>query len=454
MDIEERFAGYISETEYDDLPSEPVDITKTVILTVLGTTIAGATIDVTEALLRQVRDWGGKEEATILIHGGKVPAHNAALVNSVMARALDYCDAAYPGIHIGSAAIPASLAAAELAEGCSGKDFLNAIIVGTEVAHRINQFSIYNGLDPSGICGIFSATAAAGKILGLNRDQILHALALAFNKAAGSMQSNVEGALSVVLIQGFTAQSAIVCSQLARKGITGPKSFLTGTFGYFHLFNNDKYEVKSLIGELGTRFELINTVFKRYPSCGLTQSSTAGVLKLMKEKNLIAEEIERVDITVGPFVYKMVGQPYEVGKNPKVNAQYSIPYCVANALLRKSSMLKHFDESYIRDPQIIPLTKKIHVSGDPDLESRGLRAMNMKMKMKNGEVFYHSTDYSLRSPEGTLSEEDHMSCFQDCISYGGKPLAHKNVDKLVYLVNDLEEVEDIRSLIPLLISES
>jgi 2-methylcitrate dehydratase PrpD len=453
MEIEKRFAGYISEAKYDDLPSEPVDITKTVILTVLGTAIAGATVDVTEAVLEQVREWGGKEEATILIHGGKAPAHNTALVNSVMARAVDFCDAAYPGIHIGSAAIPAALAATELAGGCSGKEFLNAIVVGSEVAHRINQFSLYNGLDPSGICGIFSATAAAGKILRLNQDQMIHALAIAFNKAAGSMQSNVEGVLSVVLIQGFTAQSAIVSSQLARRGITGPRSFLTGTFGYFHLFNNDKYDVKSLIGELGTRFELMNTVFKRYPSCGLTQSSTAGILKLMEEKSLIAEDIESVDITVGPFVYNMVGQPYEVGDNPKLNAQYSIPFCVANALLRKSSRLKHFDEAYIGEPQIMPLTKKIHVTGDVALESRGLRAMDMQVRMKDGEVYFESMDYSLLSPESTLSEEEHLSCFQDCISYGVKPLPQENIDELVSSVNKLEKVEDIRSLIPLLISE-
>lgn len=454
MEIEKRFAEYISDAKYHDLPVGPIDITKKVILTVLGTTIAGATIDVTEAVLDQVREWGGKEEATILIHGGKAPAHNTALINSVMARALDLCDAAHPGIHVGSAAIPAALAAAELAGGCSGKEFLNAITVGTEVAHRINQCSLYNGLDPSGICGIFSATATAGKILGLNQEQMLNALAIAFNKAAGSIQSNVEGALSVVLIQGFTAQSAIVCSQLAQRGMTGPKSFLTGTFGYFHLFNNDKYDARSLTGELGTRFELIiRTLFKRYPSCGLTQSSTAGILKLIKEKSLIPEDIERVDITVGPFVYKMVGQPYDVGDNPKVNAQYSIPFCVANALLRKSSRLKHFDESYIREPQIMPLTTKIHVTGDPALESRGLPAMDMQIRMKNGKVYCQSMDYSPLSPESTLSEEEHMSCFKDCISYGGKPLPQENIDKLVSLVNKIEEVEDIRSLIPLLISE-
>jgi 2-methylcitrate dehydratase PrpD len=267
------------------------------------------------------------------------------------------------------------------------------------------------------------------------------------------MQSNVEGALSVVLIQGFTALSAIVCCQLAQRGMTGPKSFLTGTFGYFHLFNKEKYNVKSLIGELGNRFELINTVFKRYPSCGLTQSSTAGILRLIKEKSLTAEDVERVDISVEPFVYKMVGQPYEVGENPKLNAQYSIPFCVANALFRKGSRLKHFDESSIREPEIMLLTKKIHVTGAPELENRGLRAMDMKVRTKNGEVHFESMDYGLLSPESKLSEEEHMSCFQDCINYGGKPLPSKNIDRLVSSVNEIEMVEDIRSLIPLLISE-
>jgi 2-methylcitrate dehydratase PrpD len=208
-----------------------------------------------------------------------------------------------------------------------------------------------------------------------------------------------------------------------------------------------------LIGELGTRFDLMNTVFKRYPSCGLTQSSTAGILKLMKEKSIIAEDIESVDITVGPFVYNMVGQPYEVGDNPKLNAQYSIPFCVANALLRKSSRLKHFDESYIGEPQIMPLTKKIHVTGDVALESRGLRAMDMQVRMKDGEVYCESMDYNLLSPESMLSEEEHLSRFQDCISYGGKRLPQENIDELVSSVNNLEKVEDIRSLIPLLISE-
>ena len=174
-------------------------------MAVLGTTIAGANAEGCEALVRQVRQWGGRKEATILIHGGKVPAYNAALVNSAMARALDFCDGMVPGMHVGSSSVPTALAAAELAGGCSGKEFLAALVVGTEIASRLNAVSVYDGFDPTGVCTIFGATAIAGRILGLDTKQMADALALAFNKAGGSMQSNIDGSLAVRVIQGLVS---------------------------------------------------------------------------------------------------------------------------------------------------------------------------------------------------------------------------------------------------------
>ncbi|MGD0236614.1 MAG: MmgE/PrpD family protein, partial [Syntrophorhabdales bacterium] len=92
MESERILARYVTDTAYEALPEKPLAIAKEVVLTVLGTTIAGANAEGCEALVRQVRTWGGRKEATILMHGGKVPAYNAALVNSAMARALDFCD--------------------------------------------------------------------------------------------------------------------------------------------------------------------------------------------------------------------------------------------------------------------------------------------------------------------------------------------------------------------------
>ena len=235
MDVEETLVEYALDTSFGDLPEQAIEIGKTLVLTVLGTTVAGAALEGCEAMVRQVKEWGGREEATILIYGGQVPAHNAAFVNSIMARATDFDDGLIPGVHLGATCVPTALAAAELAGGCNGKDFLASVVVGAEVAARINCYSAYDGFNPTGVCAIFADAAITGRMLQLNARQMLNALAIALNRSGGSLQNNLDGALAVRIIQGFTSQSGIICAQLAQKGITGPRNFLKGRYGYFHL---------------------------------------------------------------------------------------------------------------------------------------------------------------------------------------------------------------------------
>ncbi len=463
MEAERVLASYAVEAEYNDLPGESIDIVKNVILSVLGTTMAGATAEGCEAVVNQVREWGGREEATILLHGGKVPAHNAVLANSVMARSLDFCDAMSPGIHIGSSAVPTALATAELTGRCSGKDFLTSILVGTEIAARINEVSDYDGFDPTGVCAIFAAATVAGRILRLNSQQMLHALALAFNRAGGSFQSNIDGALAVRVIQGFVSQGGIICAQLARRGITGPRNFLEGIYGYFHLYAKDRYDPRAIVSDFGKRFEMNKTIFKKYPSCGCTLASTDAILDLMKEKNLSADHVAHMDIRVSPYAFKLAGHPFELGDNPKVNAQFSIQYCVGNALLRGDSKLGHFDETCIRDHQVLELVKKIHVSADPTLGvSEGPEAPNsthlsvrMDVMTTEGAVYRKAVDIPRGNPRRPLKAEEHVERFQDCVHYARKPLPKANVQRLIEMIARLEDMEDVRSLIPLLLpSES
>lgn len=76
----------------------------------------------------------------------------------------------------------------------------------------------------------------------------MNALALAFNKSGGSFQSNIDGSLAVRVIQGFVSQGGIICAQLAQRGVTGPKNFLKGIYGYFHLYAKDQYNEQALMG--------------------------------------------------------------------------------------------------------------------------------------------------------------------------------------------------------------
>lgn len=457
METERRLAEYASQTDFDDLPRHSVEMIKNVVLTVLGTTIAGANAEGCQALVDQAREWGGKDEATILVHGGRVPAHAAALANSTMARALDYCDAMVPGMHVGSSSVPTALAMAELAGGCSGKEFLAALVVGTELAARINAVSVYDGFDPTGVCSVFAATAIAGRLLRLDPKEMLNALALAYNKSGGSFQSNIDGSLVVRVIQGFVSQAGITCAQLAGRGITGPKNFLEGIYGYFHLYAKDRFNAKALTQGLGETFEMDQTLFKKYPSCGCTLAPTDAILELAQEEKLAARDIEAIHVKVPPYNYKLTGAPFEIGENPKVSAQFSIQYCVANALLRKGSKLHHFDEACVREPEVAALARNIRISPDPSLADPDKLGFSLAARLdattRNGRNYYKIVDAPRGAPGNPMTQDEHMERFRDCVDYARKSGVAVNGEKIAAAIAGLEAAADVRTLIPLLLGD-
>jgi 2-methylcitrate dehydratase PrpD len=455
MTAEQALVQFVTDTSFENLPDEPVAVAKKIVLADLGAIIAGAAEEGCAIVVDQVKDWGGRPEATILVYGGRVPAHNAAFANTVMARALDFDDGMEPGIHIGASAVPTALALSELVGGCSGKDFLSALVLGAEVAARLVGATkanlVHRGFDPTGICTIFASAAVAGRLLRLNRDQMLHALALAFNRAGGSFQSNIDGSLAVRFIQGFTSEAGVLCARLAKEGITGPRNFLEGVFGFYALYAGEDCDREIVTRELGRNFRMTQDMFKRFPNCGSTMASTDAAYRLVHEKGLKAEDVARIDITVTQPTYDLVGKPFEIGDNPRVDGQFNIAYCVANVLLRKDSRLEHFVPSAVTDPRIMPLARKVHITADPALEKRGLLAMDMTATTRSGAVQRLSVDVPHGFPGDPLTPAEHLKRFQHCLDYARRPPAKQNAEQVVSSVERLEELEDVRSLIPLLL---
>ena len=86
--------------------------------------------------------------------------------------------------------------------------------------------------------------------------------------------------------------------------------------------------------DLGEKYALERMVFKKYPSCGMTQGVTDMTLRMAAEEGVNAENVEKILITVPPYAHKLVGHKFKIGDNPRVDSQFSIQYCVANALIR------------------------------------------------------------------------------------------------------------------------
>ena len=261
MRTEEKLVDWISKSRIGEFSPAALETVKNQFLTIVGTVVAGATEDGCEEAVRLYRDLGGKKEATILIHGGKIPAHDAAFVNGVMGRSLDLCDSMTPGPHVGAALITASLSAAEAVGGMSGIDFLTAIAIGNEVAARMNlSEAAYDGFDPTGICVIFGVAAAVSRILGLSKKRPGMPWPLP-SIAAEAVSRAISTALSASVSSRDGWLRAVFCAPaLASQGITGPKNFLDGVYGYLHLYGKDLLKARRRSSPVSAR----NSGWKRW----------------------------------------------------------------------------------------------------------------------------------------------------------------------------------------------
>jgi len=453
MDVIEKLVTNVVTTRYEDLPQEAIQSTKRDILDTLGVLIAGATAAGCDTIVDLIRDWGGKPESTILVHGGKVPAYNAALANSTMARALDFDNAVDKGMHPSASAVPTALAMAEMCGGISGKEFITAVAVGQDLGERINIASTRGGFDTTGTCWVFGATAVAGKILILDEDKMAHALGIAFNRAAGSFQSNVDGALVVRVIEGFSSSSGVLSALLAQKGITGTRNTLQGQWGFFPLFSRDEGDIKALTDSLGERFEGVRFTVKKYPSCGATLSGTDAVLDLVADHDIKPGEVSEIIARAPARIYDLVGHPFTIRDNPQVDAQFSLQYTMANALVRGLPRLEHFTEKLIKDPEVLKIAQKIRPILDPEVEKQGVpQSVLVEIKLKSGQHHSKFVKYHRGHAQNPLSPSEIREKFRNCLAYAPQPLPQANADQIIDMVDNLEDVKDVTQLVKLLVA--
>ncbi|MCX7856373.1 MAG: MmgE/PrpD family protein [Deltaproteobacteria bacterium] len=446
MRTEKVVVDFIRNFSFNQIPEDVLQVVKNVVLIVCGTTIAGKKEEGIWSLYQYYKKLGGIEEATVFMFNDKLPAEHAALINGAMARALDYCDAMVPGLHMGSTAVPVALASSEITGHVSGKEFLTALTIGLEVGSRLNLTEeAYNGFDPTGIVSGFVATSIASRLLKLDERECWNALGLSLNRAGGSFQSNIDGTLAVRVVQGWTAYTGIMCARYARHGITGPLNFLEGIYGYYHLYGRDLLSAESAYKNIGNEFYLKNTVFKKFPACGATQSSIEAILELVKERGLKAREVESIKIEVTPYVYNLVGHEFKIGDNPRVDAQFNIKYCVASSLLRGSCRLEHFEESYVKDPTVNSIVDRIEVIPCKELDQINHTAIRMSVKTKNNVEYLKEINVAPGFPGNPLTEEEHLERFLTLTDYGN--VDRMKARRIIDFVSNLEFMEDVKDLI-------
>lgn len=452
--IEELSANVLN-TRYENFDQETLDNAGLRMMDVIGCLIGGANADGNLALTNLVKDWGGKKESTICIYGGKAPAHNTAMLNSIFARSFDF-EALIPVVdgqtipsHISGTTVMTALTMTEMS-GVDGKELITALLVGDDLAVRIlasTGFRITSGWDNTGTINTIGATAIAGRLLGLDQKQMRNAFGIVLNQLGGSFQCIWDGATSFKLHQGLSARNGIISAQLAKAGWTGPEDLLFSRFGYYKLYTEGCVNPEILTRGLGEKYYW-ESVFKPYPCCRAVQPTIDCALTLVRKHDIWAEDIQEVVIIVPQEAAEsFLGQPFKIGDFPHGNAAFSYRYTVATALLRRKVMPEHFSLRSMTDPNIDSIMNKIRLegrSGEPTLNAR------LDIKMKDGKEFTESTDTPKGDPTNPMSKDEIISKFMANVDFS-KRVSRTNAEKIIDMVDNMEKQDSVKPLISLLV---
>jgi len=234
---------------------------------------------------------------------------------------------------------------------------------------------------------------------------------------------------------------------MARAGVTGAKNSLEGEWGLYKQYMDGDYSPEILVADLGKRFEGVNVVIKPYPCCRGIHPAIDAALALAEE-GVRAKDVKEIVLSVTDSHLSLLCRPEEAKRSPRspVDAQFSIPWGVASAIVGRRVGLDDFTESAIRNRDVLELTHRMRVEVDNTLHKPGPEPTRVKVITTDGKVFMKVVENPLGSLERPMSFEDCAIKFKDC----AKSLETGRVERIIQMVGELEQLEDIRGIISLL----
>jgi len=442
-------AAHIHRTAFSDLPPATIAATKRDIVDTFGCMLGGSGAPGIATLLKLARRWGGREESGVLLHDLRVPAPEAALLNAAMGHALDFDDTLDHGgsIHPGVSVLAASLAAAEMQGGVSGRDLLLAVALGLDLSCRIAiAATVDRGWHRTAAIGVFGATAAVGKLIGLDAAQMEQALGIALSFSSGSRQCIVDGALTKRLQAGQAARDGIVSAMLAAEEFTGARGTLAGRFGFFELYQPGGYDLAPLTDALGTAFRGDEVSFKPYP-CGRPLHAALDAALAIREELGIATAADIADVTVNldAAIHRdqLESGPHRARPTQIVEAQFSLPFLASIALLRGRVGIA--DVARVEDAEILALAARVR--GEPAPEQRPRDWGRLTVRRTDGRTATRETTTPLGSPARPLSEAQSAAKFRDCAANAVPSLDRAVADRILARLSDLENLPDAADLV-------
>ena len=444
---------------YEALTTAVVDRVKYLVLDFIGVAARGALSESSGPVQKFILNLDSARDGAAVIgtHLKASPSY-AALANGTAAHSLELDDVVNEAsLHPAVAIMPAALAAAHIS-GCSAQELIAAISAGYEVMIKLGvaldpAAHYARGFHPTGTCGTMGAAITAAKILKLNQKAMLNALGIAGSQAAGSMEFLSDGAFTKRLHPGWAAHSGIIAALLARENFTGPGTIIEGRFGFLHAYSSGSKSGK-VLQDWGDPWEVLHTSIKPHACCRYNQGPIDGILKIVRENNLDASQIEKVILGILKAGFAIVAEPQEQKSDPKsvVDAQFSMPFGAAVAILYGKATLDEYTLERINSAQVRELMGKISCVKDPELEKEFPKKWpaSVTLLTKDGKTYSTRIDFPKGDPENPLTWDELIDKFRNLIA---PVFFEARQNEIIERIRSLENEKDLKTFSILLLKD-
>jgi 2-methylcitrate dehydratase len=439
--IVERIGEYAATLQPEHLDAAVIDYAKRILLDSLACAYGGADSEPARLTRRGIAELDSGAQASLIAQGRKANAQFAALANGVAIRYQDYNDVYFgPAWTAHPSDTLATLLAAAEWRGCSGRDFLLAMVIAYEVQMRFADLPVaknlwHRGWHHTAACA-YAAAAGAGRVLGLDAVQLGHAIALSGARANTFAEIRhgdipMDKALSAPIV----ASQSILYVLLARQGFTGCRTLLEGPYGFAHVVAGG-VDVEPLVPAIGD-FRLLKIGLKPYPVEGMTPAMVQAAIELRDEHGITPDEIESIRIFAHEeAVTKPSWDAHKHAPANKETADHSFYYCTAVGLVAGECTSAQFEPAWLANAEVARLMQYCTLQAQPALTAlfkQGARPAAVEVTTRRG-LFKREVHYPKGDPHNPMTWDDVTHKFlRQAAPVIGEPLAQEIVDRTQHI---------------------
>lgn len=399
--VTQVLANFVVDSKPGDIAEEVYTEATRSFLNWAGCAVGGSIHSTLDRTLAAIRPFAGEGQATVLGRGEKLDLLHTALLNGISSHVFDFDDThlrtiIHPAGPIASALLP-------LAETrpMSGREFLHAFILGVEVECRIGN-SVYpehydRGWHITGTAGVFGAAAAAGKVLGLNVQQMTWALGIAATQSSGLRE--MFGTMCKPFHPGRAAQNGLLAAHLAAQNFTSSDRGIEAPRGFAHVLST-KFDSTEITEKLGQTWEISLNTYKPF-ACGIViHPALDGCIQLRNAHNLKAEDIVSIELKVHPLVLELTGK---TAPRTGLEGKFSVYHSCAAAIVYGRCGEHEYDDAVVADPKIVTLRDKVKAEAE-----KGIHEDQVKVKITttDGKVLEVFVEHAIGSLDRPMSNEE------------------------------------------------